>query len=118
MRAGQRRTLTLATAAGNNGPSFVPELPAWTLQTRLRSGEGAPSLFSSLLRSDEPGAPPPAAAEVAQASRSHFRRTTIALTCNPRFQPPYVYGDALAAGAGFGAVGRLRVTFTAEGRVM
>jgi hypothetical protein len=72
--------LTVATAAGGDGSSFVPWLPAWSLLTQLRSGEGAPSLFSSLLRSDEPGAPPPAAAEWAQASRSHFRRTTTART--------------------------------------
>ena len=68
-------------AAGDDGSSFVPELPAWSLLSRLRSGEGAPSLFSSLLRSDESGAPPPAYAEVAQASRSHFRRTVIAHSC-------------------------------------
>ena len=82
--------LTLAIAAGKDGSSFVPGLPvcvqrtgrpAWSLLSQLRSGEGAPSLFSSLLRSDEPGAPPSAAAEVAQASRSHFRRTIIARTC-------------------------------------
>jgi hypothetical protein len=61
---------------GRGGSSFVPRLPTWTLLARLHSGEGAPSLFSSLLRRDEPGAPPPAAAEVAQASRSHSRGTT------------------------------------------
>jgi hypothetical protein len=54
------------------------------LLARLQSGEAAPSLFSSLLRSDEPGGgPPPAATEVAQASRSHFRRTIIARKYNP-----------------------------------
>jgi len=73
-----------ANAAGDDGSSFVPRLPAWTLLARLRSGEGAPSPFSSLLRSDEPGAPPPdpdrSGREVAQASRSHFRRTITART--------------------------------------
>ena len=48
----------LAIAAGKDGSSYVPRLPAWTLLARLRSGEGAPSLFSSLLRSDEPGGSP------------------------------------------------------------
>ena len=72
-----RRTpgmLTLDIAMGRDGSSFVPRLPAWTLLARLLSGEGAPSLFSSLLRSDEPGAPPPAAAEVAQASRHSLQK--------------------------------------------
>ena len=73
----------MATAASRDGSSFVPRLPAWSLLAQLRSGEGAPSLFSSLLRSGEPGAPPPAAAEVAQASRSHFRRTVTARTSAP-----------------------------------
>ena len=75
--------LTLAISVGTDGSSFVPRLPAWSLLSRLRSGEGAPSLFSSLLRSDEPGAPPPTAAEVAQASRSHFRRAISARHLEP-----------------------------------
>ena len=64
-----------ANAAGHDGSSFVPRLPACTLLARLRSGEGAPSLFSSLLRSDEPEAPPPAAAEVAQAFRQSLQKS-------------------------------------------
>ena len=72
----------IVIVAGNDGSSFVPGLPAWSLQARLLSGEGAPSLFSSLLCSDEPGAPPPAAAEVAPASRSHFRKAVIARSRN------------------------------------
>jgi len=64
----------IANGAGNDSSSFVPRLPAWTLLARLRSGEGAPSLFSSLLRSDEPRAPPPAAAEVAQAFRQSLQK--------------------------------------------
>ena len=80
--------LTSPIAAGNAGSSFVPERSAWSLLARLRSGETAPpSLFSSLLRSDEPGGLPPAAAEVAQASRSHFRRIIIARPCNPPCLP-------------------------------
>jgi hypothetical protein len=76
--------VTVATAAGRDGSSFVPRLPAWSRLAHLRSGEGAPSPFSSLLRRDEPGAPPPAAAEVAQASRSHFSRAITARISSPR----------------------------------
>jgi hypothetical protein len=76
--------LTVTIAAGRDGFSFVPGLSAWSLLARLPSGEGTPSLFSSLLRSDEPGAPPTADAEVAQAFRSHSRRTITAGTPNPR----------------------------------
>jgi len=43
---------------------MVPRLPAWSPLAQLRVGEGAPSLFSPVLRSGEPGAPPPTAAEV------------------------------------------------------
>jgi len=86
----------LPNAASNDGSSFVPGLPAWSLFARLRSGEAAPSLFSSPLRSDEPGGLPPAAAEVAQASRSDFRRTIIA--GNRYHLPP--------AGCGVGAAHR------------
>ncbi len=76
---------TLPVAASDDGSSFVPGLPAWSLLAPpwRGLGEAAPSLFSSLLRSDEPGGPPPAATEVAQASRSHFGRTIIARKYNP-----------------------------------
>ena len=79
MRFVSQITLSPAAVFSEGKGTFFSNLP-----TRLRSGEGAFSLFSSLLRSDEPGAPPPAAAEVAQASRRHFRRTITARTSSPR----------------------------------
>ena len=59
---------------GNESSSFVPRLPARSLLTLLRPGEGAPSLFSSALCAVEPGAPPAAEAEVARASRQSLQK--------------------------------------------
>jgi len=76
--------LTVAIAPSRDGLFIRSEAPGLVTSSAPAVGEGAPSLFSSLLRSDEPGGSPPAAAEVAQASRSHFRRTITARTSNPR----------------------------------
>ena len=45
---------------------------AESLQTRLWSGEGTPSLFPPPLHFSGPGAPPTTAGEVAQTFRSHY----------------------------------------------
>ena len=88
-RSGHRGVPTLAIAASRDGSSFVRKLTAWTLLTRLRSGEGTPSLFPSLLRSDEPGAPPPAAAlEVSRPGASERKKSHHGPQQSPKSASP------------------------------
>ncbi len=54
---------------------YRSKAPAWSLQAQLCLGEGAPSLFPVPAERGT-GAPPPTAAEVAQASHQSLRRNT------------------------------------------
>ena len=83
--------LSLETGDGDCGDCcgqrrlfFRSEAPGLDTSFAAAVGGRRPLPVLLVRRSDEPGAPPPAAAEVAQASRSHFRRTIVARTCSLR----------------------------------
>ena len=71
----------VGVSEGNETSSFVPRLPARSLLSRLRPGEGAPSLFSPVLRSGEPGAPPAANAELARSSSQSLQKSRRCPSC-------------------------------------